>query len=242
MEMNENASIPNGGGKTAKKVLLWGLFALVIAGIVLASVIMYQKNTPDPLTEKNVVAEAGGGSEWSFDTFSLEGAVYQSDLIVTGTVTGIEKITFSDTYSGSALPSFLYSVTIEEVILDRGEEKAKAGNVIPFQAYTNGYIPAKDYDLYAKRWSSRLYLDPGEKRGENDYLRFTCGDTIPIEEGKTYVLFLRKPEGSDAYLPATQSQIHEWNGKRLKSGVDGVRCKYSLKELVKMIEEIEAKR
>lgn len=164
-----------------KKILLF----LLTAAIFLSSC---AKEDP----QRNIVAEFGFSRD---DALSFTSIDYTVDIIteVSSHIAAVEIVSVKYGALEELSADFKYEVKVVKEFLDTTDTISR-GDTLLVQC-NEGIMPARDAQTLMEGTGAELYLT-GEY-GENDWITASNHGALPVEVGKTYLMFL-----TDDYLEA----------------------------------------
>lgn len=162
-----------------------------------------------------------------------------SSQIVICTVDSMDEMQFTDI----GLWNFTYSVTVEEILMDT-HELLTIGDQIHMTS-GEGIVKAADAaEIVRDTERARKFGILQDTYGEDDYIVSSTWDAIPIEVGKTYLVYL-----TDEYLANEgvfaedgYSYLYEIDGGEIRYGMDALTDSRTAEELVTSVEEQIANR
>jgi len=164
-----------------KKILLTVLSALLLL-----------TSCTEEVPERNIVAEFGFSRE---DSLSFTSIDYTVDIIaeVASHIAAVEVVNVKYGALEELSGDFKYEVKVVKEFLDT-TDTVKKGDTLLVQC-NEGIMPARDAQTLMAETGAELYLT-GEY-GENDWIIASNHNALPVEVGKTYLMFL-----TDDYLEA----------------------------------------
>jgi hypothetical protein len=125
--------------------------------------------------------------------------------------------------------NYSYSATAEEVLFAR-EGDVKQGDALSFSA-GSGMVRINDLKhLLPPQEVTALGIDLHRQYSDSDYIATAKGNTIPIEVGKTYLVFLNEEYGY--YSDCGFGELYECDGEAVYAGWDMKRSETSSAELI----------
>ena len=183
-----------------KKIIL----SMLLAGLLFTS-----------CAQKNIVAEFGFTSDNADLNFT--GLTYTPEIIaeISSHVVACEIVEIeSGAISGDVLTAdFKYEVRVVEEFLDT-TDTVNVGDYLLVQC-NEGLMPALDAQKLMEFSGALRYLT-GEY-GENDYIRCSSHGALPVEVGKTYLMFLTDDyyEDYEMYVECGRQYLFEYKSGRL---------------------------
>lgn len=176
------------------KRFIYYLLALMMLLFMMSSCVTTSVSTNDSIDDKIIVEEFGyvtpSMSSQIADVNNLEAVTELSSHIIKCKVISLDDIKYTDIN----IFNFEYSVEIIDILLDVNDS-LDIGDVIPVTS-SEGIIKATDAAALIKDTprAQKLGILQGEYQ-ENEYITSSTWDAIPIEVGKTYIMFV-----TDRYL------------------------------------------
>ena len=204
----------------------------------------------DPLEGKNVVQSLGGKEvmgSFVADINNIEATTELSTQIVKCKILDMEKI---DVYNTSNL-NFLFNAEIEEVYFDvnsgidnKTSDSLSAGDKIVISTGDAVVKATVAAEALKGKSDAKFLTMQSEDYKENDYIVCSMWDSIPVEAGNSYILYLTDEflESEGAYTEV--GRMFTWgilNGD-MYYGVDFIKSDMSLSEVEAQIAENVANR
>lgn len=177
------------------------ILSILLAGVLLTSC----------AAEKNIVAEFGFTTDDSGLNFT--GLEYTPEIIaeISSHVVACEIVEIeSGAISGDVLTAdFKYEVRVVEEFLDT-TDAVNVGDYLLVQC-NEGLMPAAEAQKLMEFSGALRYLT-GEY-GENDYIRCSNHGALPVEVGKTYLMFLTDDyyEDYEMYVECGRQYLFEYD-------------------------------
>ncbi len=207
------------------------LFILLAALILLASCSAENENN-----EKNIVKTFGfknlDMSEKIADINNIEAITEISAQIILCCVKSCKEVSINDLDEFN----FTYEVEVRKIYLNVND-RLKEGDIIAVSS-SEGIILANEAKA---RFGSSAHAQKfgyfNNDYGDNDYFTASCYDAVPIEVGKTYIMYLTDEylENWSLYAETGRMYLYEIEGDMVYSGVDRNKLDLSFKKLEKQI-------
>lgn len=160
--------------------------------LTLLSAVLLLTSCTGEVPERNIAAEFGFSRE---DSLSFSSVDYTVDIIaeVSSHIAAVEVVGVKYGALEELSADFKYEVKVVKEFLDTTDTISR-GDTLLVQC-NECIMPARDAQTLMEGTGAELYLT-GEY-GENDWIRASNHGAIPVEVGKTYLMFL-----TDDYLEA----------------------------------------
>ncbi len=160
--------------------------------LFLLSAVMLFSSCAEEKTERNIVAKFGFSRD---DALSFTSIDYTVDIIteVSSHIAAVEIVDVKYGALEELSGDFKYEAKVVKEFLDT-TDTVKKGDILLVQC-NEGIMPARDAQTLMAETGAELYLT-GEY-GENDWIIASNHNALPVEVGKTYLMFL-----TDDYLEA----------------------------------------
>ena len=199
-------------------IVLLMLFSLV-------SCKQYQENNitvrDKEIAERNIVDVIGFTSDNMMynvaDLNSIEAITEISTQIILCRVDKVEEVFMTEIN----LLRFIYDVTIEEIYMDVNN-MLKIGDTVKVST-AKGIIKGRDFNKIAGNSAHAQKFGYANKNYEdNEYIVSSSFGGIPVEEGKTYIMYLtdRYFENEKLYAETGRQFIYEYSDGVLYQGLD----------------------
>ncbi len=166
------------------------------------------------------------------DVNNLEAVTELSSHIVKCEIVSCEDVLYNDI----GLLNFLYSVEITDIYLDT-KSSLKEGDIISVMT-NHGILKASEAAAIVKDdpRAKKLGILQGEYQ-DNEYIRSSTWDAVPIEVGKTYIMFLTDEylENEGVYADTGRKYLFEIDGRKVRSGREAAVDERTAKELLNEI-------
>lgn len=174
----------------------------------------------DSVINDRIIVEEFGYTEMSMgmriaDINNLEAITELSSHVILGKVTGIEDITYTEIGQFS----FQYTVEVVDILMD-ARDSMTIDDVLSVTS-AEGILKARDAAAMVAGTSraKKLGILQGEY-ADNEYILSSMYDAIPIEVGKTYLMFLTDEylENEGVYAESGRMFLYEIDGQTVHSG------------------------
>lgn len=167
------------------------------------------------------------------DVNNIEAVTELSSQVVLCHVDSLEEVEFTDTNNFN----FRYKIEILDILMDTSEA-LQAGDIIEVTS-SEGILKASEAAALIKDTprAQKLGILQGEYQ-DNEYIVSSTWDAIPIEVGKTYVMYLtdRYLESEGVYAESGRSFLYEYSGKTIYSSRSMEKSDTSLAAVISDIE------
>lgn len=173
------------------------------------------------------------------DLNTVEAVTEYSCTVILGEVTAIHDVVANE--MGDFV--FYYTVAIQEVLYDRDQNKTVGEELIV--SSTEGVLLANEAKaLLANSLHAKKYGILQGEYGENDYIRCSYYDAIPIQVGETYLMYLtdRYYAEEAVYAEIGQQYLYLCRDNTLYGGREGEKLSVTLPEMKKQVEKQMAQR
>lgn len=167
------------------------------------------------------------------DVNNLEAVTELSSQAIKCEIVSLDDVSFSDTF----VFNFKYSVKVLDIIMDI-DNSLSIGDIIPVSS-SEGILKASEAAEIVKEdmTAKKLNVLQGEY-DDNEYIVSSCWDAVPIEVGKTYIMFItdRYLESEGIYSESGRSFLFEYDDQIIKHERSMVRIAKSTNDIVAEIE------
>lgn len=150
-------------------------------------------------SDKNILFEISASYDSIYDNANTEELEERSDFIIIGNVKQIDDvINYSPEINEYIMTSTIGTITVRNVIKSNGF--ISENDEIPF-IRVGGTIRVSEYE---KSLTPRQVIRQGldqmtQQEKENSYIKFSYEDDIDIENGKSYLIYLKYEQKLDRY-------------------------------------------